>query len=718
MICVCAQIRKDGHMEENAQKFLEKMNELVALGKKKKSILDVQEINDFFADMELSAEQMEKVFEYLEGHNIDVLRITADTDDDVDIDNMIAEEEEVDMENIDLSVPEGVSIEDPVRMYLKEIGKVPLLSAERHITRAKICSVQYKGGVSMLLNLHVKNLAIIDEIEVEFSEGLNVLTGETGAGKSIIIGSINIALGGKVSKDIIRTGTEFALVELTFLAEDSEQINSLEKLGITLEEDVVVISRKITKCRTINRVNGETVSVSMLKSIADILIDIHGQNEQQSLLYKNKHMEIVDRYAAEKMCGRDMEFSEMYRQYKDMLVKYSEKEMSEEERLREVSFIRYELEQIEQAHLVKGEEEKLQERYRYLSNANEIKSGINEVYSLVEDSYGDSQSVSQMLGRSSHILAKISGYDERLKELARQIADIDELIMDFNRDLQEYASDMDENGEEFAEVETRLDLVRTIKSKYGATTELVENYAKDLENKLEKYEAYEEYRANLEKKIEIYKIKLEKLGESISKIRKKCSAELEKRITDALIDLNFLQVKFEIAVRELDEFNSKGKDEVEFMISTNPGEDLKPIGQAASGGELSRIMLAIKAVLAEHDSIGTLIFDEIDVGISGRTAQKVAEKMAFIGHSHQVICISHLAQIAAMADHNYLIEKNNSLNKTSTVIRQLEGDEIVEEIARILGGAKITDAVLESAREMKQLADIEKINYKKVSRPA
>ena len=570
----------------------------------------------------------------------------------------------------------------------------------------------------MLLNLHVKNLAIIDEIEVEFSEGLNVLTGETGAGKSIIIGSINIALGGKVSKDIIRTGTEFALVELTFLAEDSEQINSLEKLGITLEEDVVVISRKITKCRTINRVNGETVSVSMLKSIADILIDIHGQNEQQSLLYKNKHMEIVDRYAAEKMCGRDMEFSEMYRQYKDMLVKYSEKEMSEEERLREVSFIRYELEQIEQAHLVKGEEEKLQERYRYLSNANEIKSGINEVYSLVEDSYGDSQSVSQMLGRSSHILAKISGYDERLKELARQIADIDELIMDFNRDLQEYASDMDENGEEFAEVETRLDLVRTIKSKYGASTELVENYAKDLENKLEKYEAYEEYRANLEKKIEIYKIKLEKLGESISKIRKKCSAELEKRITDALIDLNFLQVKFEIAVRELDEFNSKGKDEVEFMISTNPGEDLKPIGQAASGGELSRIMLAIKAVLAEHDSIGTLIFDEIDVGISGRTAQKVAEKMAFIGHSHQVICISHLAQIAAMADHNYLIEKNNSLNKTSTVIRQLEGDEIVEEIARILGGAKITDAVLESAREMKQLADIEKINYKKVSRPA
>lgn len=570
----------------------------------------------------------------------------------------------------------------------------------------------------MLLNLHVKNLAIIDEIEVEFSEGLNVLTGETGAGKSIIIGSINIALGGKVSKDIIRTGTEFALVELTFLAEDSEQINSLEKLGITLEEDVVVISRKITKCRTINRVNGETVSVSMLKSIADILIDIHGQNEQQSLLYKNKHMEIVDRYAAEKMCGRDMEFSEMYRQYKDMLVKYSEKEMSEEERLREVSFIRYELEQIEQAHLVKGEEEKLQERYRYLSNANEIKSGINEVYSLVEDSYGDSQSVSQMLGRSSHILAKISGYDERLKELARQIADIDELIMDFNRDLQKYASDIDENGEEFAEVETRLDLVRTIKSKYGATTELVENYAKDLENKLEKYEAYEEYRANLEKKIEIYKIKLEKLGESISKIRKKCSAELEKRITDALIDLNFLQVKFEIAVRELDEFNSKGKDEVEFMISTNPGEDLKPIGQAASGGELSRIMLAIKAVLAEHDSIGTLIFDEIDVGISGRTAQKVAEKMAFIGHSHQVICISHLAQIAAMADHNYLIEKNNSLNKTSTVIRQLEGDEIVEEIARILGGAKITDAVLESAREMKQLADIEKINYKKVSRPA
>lgn len=567
----------------------------------------------------------------------------------------------------------------------------------------------------MLLNLHVKNLAIIDEIEVEFSEGLNVLTGETGAGKSIIIGSINIALGGKVSRDIIRTGSEYALVELTFLAESSEQINSLEKLGITLEEDVLVISRKITKGRTINRVNGETVGVNLLKNIADILIDIHGQNEQQSLLYKNKHMEIVDRYADEKMYGKDKEFSEMFRQYKEMLIKFSEKDMSEEERLREESFMRYELEQIEQAHLVKGEEEKLQERYRYLSNANEIKSGINEVYSLVESSYGGTESVSQMLGRSSRILGKLSGYDDKLKELAKQIADIDELIMDFNRDLQAYASDMDENGEEFAEVEARLDLVRTIKSKYGATTELVQNYAKELENKIEKYEAYEEYKANLEKKIGIYKAKLEKLGESISKVRKQCSVELEKKITDALIDLNFLQVKFEIAVRELNEFNAKGKDEIEFMISTNPGEDLKPIGQAASGGELSRIMLAIKAVLAEHDSISTLIFDEIDVGISGRTAQKVAEKMAFIGRSHQVICISHLAQIAAMADHHYLIEKNNSANKTSTVIRKLKDDEIVEEIARILGGAKITDAVLESAREMKQLADIEKINYKKVS---
>ena len=563
----------------------------------------------------------------------------------------------------------------------------------------------------MLLNLHVKNLAVIDEIEVEFSEGLNVLTGETGAGKSIIIGSINIALGGKVSKDIIRSGAEFALIELTFLAETDEQIHELEKLGISLEEDMLVISRKVTRGRTINRVNGETVNVSMLKDIADILIDIHGQNEQQSLLHKHKHMEIVDRYVGDKMCGKDIKFSQMYREYKDMITKSKEKEMSEEERLREVSFIKYELEQIENAHLVKGEEEKLQERYRYLSNASEIESGISEVYSLMGSSDNGIENVSQMLGRSSRILGKISEYDTNLKNLAQQISEIDELIMDFNRDLQAYASDIEDTGEEFNKVEQRLDLVRGIKAKYGATTELVENYAKNLQIKLEKYEAYEEYKADLERKIKLYKDRLSELAEQISKLRKNCSKELENKITDALIDLNFLQVKFEIAVNELDELGAHGKDDIEFLISTNPGEALKPIGSAASGGELSRIMLAVKAVLAEHDSISTLIFDEIDVGISGRTAQKVAEKMAFIGRSHQVICISHLAQIAAMAGHHYLIEKNNTQNHTSTVIRKLSDEERVDELARILGGAKITDAVRESAREMEQLAKSEKENF-------
>ena len=570
-----------------------------------------------------------------------------------------------------------------------------------------------KGAVVMLLNLHVRNLAIIDEIEVEFSEGLNVLTGETGAGKSIIIGSINIALGGKVPKDIIRSGADFALIELTFLAENDEQTEALEKLGISLEEDILVISRKITKGRTINRVNGETVSVSVLKSIADILIDIHGQNEQQSLLHKHKHMEIVDRYVGERMCGKSDIYSKMYREYRDMLDKRDGDDISEDERLREVSFIKYELEQIEQAHLVKGEEEKLQERFRYLSNANEIQSGIGEVYSMTGGSYNGMESISEMLGRSSRILGKISEYDEKLKQLAAQISDIDGLIMDFNRDLQSYASDIEDNGEEFAQVEQRLDVVRGIKAKYGATTELVENYAKELSVKLEKYEAYEEYKANLERKIKIYTDKLSELAGQISKIRKNCSKELEKKITEALIDLNFLQVKFQIAVRELDDFNLNGKDDIEFMISTNPGELLKPIGKAASGGELSRIMLAVKAVLAEHDSISTLIFDEIDVGISGRTAQKVAEKMAFIGQSHQVICISHLAQIAAMADHNYLIEKSNSSNHTSTVIRKLSDDEVIEELARILGGAKITDAVLESAKEMKILADSEKRGFRR-----
>lgn len=553
----------------------------------------------------------------------------------------------------------------------------------------------------MLLNLHVKNLAIIDEAEVDFTKHLNVLTGETGAGKSIIIGSINIALGGKVAKEMIRKNAEFALVELTFQIEDEKLRSKLEQLGVSFEDDILLISRKITQTRTVNRMNGESVTVALLKKAAELLIDIHGQNEQQSLLHKAKHLEIVDRYAKAQMDGKDVLLTQSYQRYKKLLEEKAENDMPEEKRLREISFLEYELAEIENADLKAGEEEELAVKYRRLSNATDIAQGLSEIYGMMSQESG---AVSDKISEGIRILSKISEYDEQVSDFWSQLSDIDALVTDFNRDISDYMDSFDVGIEELSEVEKRLDVVRTIKAKYGATTKEVLTYAETLRNRLEKYKEYEMYQQELQEKIEKECCNLQKLSDEVSAIRRKCAKVLEKEITQALIDLNFLQVKFEIAVRTKEEWTAKGTDEIEFMISTNPGEELRALGNAASGGELSRIMLAVKAVLAEHDEIETMIFDEIDVGISGRTAQMVAEKMAVIGRKHQVICISHLAQIAAMADTQFLIEKENVEEHTHSCIRRLNQEESVQELARILGGAQITDAVMNSAREMKELA--------------
>lgn len=562
---------------------------------------------------------------------------------------------------------------------------------------------------TVLVNLHVKNLAIIDEVEVDFSDRLNVLTGETGAGKSIIIGSINLALGQKSPKDVIRKGADYALVELTFRADTERQRALVEEMGISMEDDEILISRKIMAGRSVNRINGESVTLAMIRRIADIMIDIHGQNEQQSLLHSAKHMEIVDRYAREELGDRITRMADGYREYQRLQQELSQHEVPEEERLREISFMKYELEEIEQASLMHGEEEQLAEQYRMLSNATEIASGLGEIYGMTGEG---NATAAEQLGQSLRILHKLSEYSPQMEEFANQLSDIDSLLTDFNRDISDYMSDFETGGERFAEVGARLDLVRTIKAKYGATTAQVQEYADKLQEKLMKYEEYEQYREELLKSLTQQETTLKSLADEITAIRQKVSHRLEKEIIKALKELNFLQVQFEIAVRPLDHLNSQGQDEVEFMLSTNPGMDLKPIGDAASGGELSRIMLAVKAVLAQHDEIPTLIFDEIDVGISGRTAQMVAEKMAYIGMTHQVICISHLAQIGAMADSHYLIEKTSRNEHTSTDIRLLDEKESVGELARILGGVEITDSVRESAAEMKQMAEQVKVTLR------
>lgn len=552
----------------------------------------------------------------------------------------------------------------------------------------------------------MKNLAIIDEMEVDFSKQMNVLTGETGAGKSIIIGSINLALGQKSPKDMIRKGAEYALVELVFRADNLRQRELIEELGLILEEDELLISRKIMPGRSVNRINGESVTLGTVRQVADIMIDIHGQNEQQSLLHTAKHMEILDRYAREELGDRLEQMAEGYGEYLRIKQELEKQDMPEEERLREISFMNYELQEIQEAHLTAGEEEELAEQYKMLSNASDIGQGLGEIYAMTGEGSG---TASEQLSRSLRILHRLSEYSPKMEEFSDQLSELDSLLTDFNRDISAYMDDFDNDGEQLEQVERRLNLVRGIKAKYGATTQQVQEYAKELEEKLERYEQYQVYREELERKLQEKEQQLKKISGEISDIRRRVSQTLAEEIIQALNDLNFLQVQFEVAVRPLMEFNSHGQDEVEFMLSTNPGMDQKPLGQAASGGELSRVMLAVKAVLAKHDEIPTLIFDEIDVGISGRTAQMVAEKMAYIGATHQVICISHLAQIAAMADAHYLIEKNSEGDSTATRIRLLSDSESVEELARISGGVEITDSVQESAAEMKRMAsDVKK----------
>ncbi len=553
----------------------------------------------------------------------------------------------------------------------------------------------------MLQNLHVKNLALIDEIEVEFGDGLNILTGETGAGKSIILGSVNLALGGRYTKDILRQGAEYGFVELTFQVENEHQIRELRELDIYPEDGTVVLSRRLMEKRSISRINGETVPIALLKEAASILIDIHGQHEHQSLLYKKNHLGIVDAFARETASDVKQKVLEAYKAYKACEKELDEMETDEAQRAKELSFLKFETGEIREADLKTGEDEDLEELYRRIVNSKRIAECVSEAYLYTSEG---NDSASENLSRAIRAVSEIVEYDERASQMYDQLVEIDSLLNDFNRELADYADECEFSDEEFHDTEDRLNEINHLKTKYGNTIEEILAYCAAQEKRLAALEDYDNYIEDLRAKAKKSEEELRKQAKKLSAIRRKQAKVLSKSIEDGLKDLNFENVQFEIGFAETKGYTAEGMDDVEFMISLNPGQPLKPLASVASGGELSRIMLAIKTVMASRDEIETLIFDEIDVGISGRTAQKVSEKMAVIGKGHQVICITHLAQIAAMADRHYLIEKASSKGDTRTDIRRLDENESVRELARILGGAKITDTVLKSAVEMKELA--------------
>jgi DNA repair protein RecN (Recombination protein N) len=553
----------------------------------------------------------------------------------------------------------------------------------------------------LLVSLHVKNFAIINEVEVYFKDHLNIMTGETGAGKSIIIGSINAALGAKIGKDVVRHGAAYALIELVFESNNQAVFDKMRELDIPMEDNQIIISRKIMSGRSFCKINGENVTSSTLAAIAGLLIDIHGQHEHQSLLHKSKHMEIVDRFAKDDIGSLKLELEQTYKNYIKIKQEYERSGMDEEQRLREMSFLEYEVNEIKGASLVIGEDEELTARYKKLSNASTISEGLQSVYRYI--GY-DASAAGDNIGRALRQLIKIAEFDEAIGSFLNQVNDIDALLNDLNKELSQYISDMDNPEEELMEVTKRLDLINHLKAKYGNSIEQILNYCRSCEDKLARYRDYDEYMIRLRKELSEAELKLKENCTRLSEIRQRKAKELTERIREALVALNFLDVKFEMVFTQTEHYSANGFDDGEFIISTNPGEELKPLSRIASGGELSRIMLGIKSVLADKDEIESLIFDEIDVGISGRTAQKVSEQLAVIAKNHQIICITHLAQIAAMADSHYIIEKETDGRSTQTMIRELNDEEAIDELSRILGGAEITERVRESAKEMKELA--------------
>ena len=556
----------------------------------------------------------------------------------------------------------------------------------------------------MLVSLHVKNLALIDETEVYFKKGLNILTGETGAGKSIIMGSVNLALGGKADKNLIRNGADYALVELIFQVETKEQEEALREMDIPVEDDgMIVVMRKLMPERSLCKVNGMTVNQKQLKDLASLFINIHGQHETRELLNVKKYSQILDEYSGQKLEIIKGNVKTVFTEYKKLCNELAESACDEKERAREVSLLSFEIEEIENANLTVGEDANLEEQYRKMVNSKRIAENIAVAYDCT--GYSGRNAAGDSIGRAVKELKQAAVYDDNLEELAGQLEEIDSLLNDFNRSLVNYQEGLEFAPAEFDQVERRLNQYNHLKDKYGNTVEEILQYKEEKEERLNHLADYENYIHKLEKEQEeIYK-ELQRLCNELSVCRKENAVILQEKLKNALQELNFLAVELEIkVVSDPENISAEGFDDVDFIISLNPGEPMKSISKVASGGELSRIMLALKTIMADKEEIGTLIFDEIDTGISGKTAWKVSEKMAVLGKEHQLICITHLPQIAAMADTHFMIEKMEKDGRSVTDIFELKDDKMIEEIARLLSASEVTQAVISNANELKELA--------------
>ncbi len=562
----------------------------------------------------------------------------------------------------------------------------------------------------MLKELHIKNVAVIDEVRVEFQPGFNVLTGETGAGKSILIDSINMALGGRSSRELIRSGCDFAVVDLCFEVKNPMIPEMLDEMGIDTEDNLVIISRRLgTDGKSVCRINGGIVPAATVREVADALIDIHGQNDNQSLLSPKNHLRLLDDYG--NLAAEKEKYKEQYKKLKDLKTEIDELNIDEDEKSRRLDMLNYQAQEIRMANIKVGEEEELIELRDRLCNMESIVSGAGTAYSAL---YGGEEGTAfDMLKAAERALSGIVQFDKTLKDSYERLEGIIAETKDIASDINACLSKTDFSMAQLDQIEERLDLIANLKRKYGSTIEAVIEYGKKATLEAESIEKSDEKRELLQKEYKAQLTKVCALAESLSKIRKTLATDLENCIAGELSALDMPKVRFAIEItehRENDEivYTETGKDLVEFLISTNPGETVKPMAKIASGGELSRIMLAVKSVLSATDDADTMIFDEIDAGVSGRAAQKIAEKISALAKTKQIFSITHLAQLASMADAHYLIQKQIDGERTKTDVRLLDKKARVDELARIIGGVAVTDLTRQSAEEMLALACTQK----------
>jgi DNA repair protein RecN (Recombination protein N) len=554
----------------------------------------------------------------------------------------------------------------------------------------------------MLRKLHIKNFAIIDNLTIDFDNGFNVLTGETGSGKSIIIEALGVVLGGRSNKEMIKTGSDSAYVEALFYV-DSYIKNKLNEFGIEYDE-LLVISREIYAGQpSIARVNNKTVTNSVLNAITSNLIDIFGQHEHQSLLDEKNHIKILDSFLSDEAKELLQEINQLYDEYLAIKEKKKGIEIDSRQRERELDLIKYQIDEINSANLVL-EDENIEHEYKKLNNLEEIITYGNKALDYIKGDFLE-QNALDMIDKSLSQLKDLINLDDAFYDYYEELQNYRFEISELSLKINNYLSSLYYDEERLLFLRERLDTVNSLKKKYGNSINEILNYKKNLD---EKYELL----INLENELKILDEKLNNLEKNIisksnklTKYRQNVAKELEENIKKQLLFLNMENVNFVVNFNKKQNISRNGIDEVEFLISTNLGEKLKPLSKIISGGEMSRIMLALKSIFADRDNIPSLIFDEIDTGISGRTAQLVGEKIKEISKTHQVIAISHLPQIVALADSHFSIYKSSEDNTTITKVSKLSYEERIRELARMLGGASITDITLKHAKEMLEMTN-------------